>query len=79
LCNRFSERIGLDVVGETAPAVDLDDREPLPIRGLERRIAADVHLQQIEAELVAERAHLFERALAQMAALGVKDADVDYG
>jgi hypothetical protein len=75
LCNRFPECIGLDVVGEPAPAVDLDDREPLPILGLEGRIAGDVHLPQVEAELVAERPHLRERALAQVTAVSVKDGD----
>ena len=79
MCNRFSERIGLDVVGETAPAVDLHDREPLPILGLKGGVAPDVDLPQIEAELVAERADLLERALAQVATFGVKDADLDYG
>ena len=79
MCNRFSERIGLDVVGETAPAVDFDDREPLPILGLEGRVASDIHLQQMEAELVTERAHLCERPLAQVATFGVKDGDLCYG
>ena len=79
MCNRFPERIGLDVVRETAPAVDLDHREPLPILGLEGGVAADVHLPQIEAELVTERAHLLERALAQVTAFRVKDGDLGYG
>ena len=79
MCNRFSERIGLDVVRETAPAVDLDHREPLPILGLEGRVAPDVHLPQIEAELVAERAHLLERTLTQVTAFGVKEGDLGYG
>ncbi len=79
MCNRFSERIGLHVVRETAPAVDLDDWKPLSIFGLESRVAADIDLPQIEIELVAERTHLLEGALAQVTAFSVEDADVDYG
>lgn len=79
MCNRFPERSGLDVVRETAPAVDLDDRNPLPVLGLEGGVTADVHLLQIEAELVSERAHLLERTLAQVAAFSVKDDDPGYG
>ena len=76
MCNRPAERFGLHVVRETAPAVDLDHRQPLPVLGLEGRVAADVDLAQVEAELVAERANLFERALAQVTAFCVKDGDL---
>jgi hypothetical protein len=76
LCNRSPERIRLDVVREPPAAVDLDHRQPLPIRRLERGSAADVYLAELEAELVAELPHLHERALAQMATLGVVDDDV---
>jgi hypothetical protein len=79
LCNRFPQGLGLDVVREAAPAVDLDDRQPLPVLGLERRVAGDVHLAQLEAELVPERPHLRERALAQVAALRVINDDLGYG
>ena len=79
MCNRSTEGLGLDVVGETAPAVHLDDGQPLPVLGLERRVAADVHLAQLEAELVPELAHLCERALAQVAAFRVVDDDLGYG
>ena len=79
MCNRSTERFGLDVVREPAPAVDLDDRKPFPIFGLEGRVAPDVDLAQVEAELGMQRAHLFERALAQVAVLGVVNDDSNYG
>jgi len=79
LCNRPPQRVGLDVVGETAPAVDLHHGQPLAVFGLEGRVAPDVDLDQIEAELGAQRAHLFERALAQVAVLGVVNDDSSYG
>jgi len=76
LCNRTPEGVRLDVVREPPPAVDLDHRQPLPVGRLERRIAADVHLTELEAELVAELPHPDERALAQMAPVGVVDDDL---
>jgi hypothetical protein len=76
LCNRTPERIGLEVVGEPPPAIDLDDREPLPVAGLELRIARDVDLAELEVELVAEAAQLLERALAEMAPGCVVDGDL---
>ena len=76
MCNRPAEGVGLDVVREAPPAVDLDDREPLPVNRLEGLVTRDFDLAQLEAELVAERPHLFERALAEMAACRVVDGDV---
>jgi hypothetical protein len=76
LCNRGAQHIDLDVVGETPPSVDLDDREPLPVFGFERLVAADIHLAQREAELGLERPNLRERALAEVAARRVVDDDV---
>jgi hypothetical protein len=64
------------VVGEAPPAGDLHDREPLAILGLERLVAGDVHLPQVEAELGLERPHLLERPVAEVAALRVVDDDV---
>jgi hypothetical protein len=61
------------VVGKTPPAVDLDDRDPLPVRGLERLVAADVDLAELEFELPAERPYLRQRPLAQVAPSGVVD------
>jgi hypothetical protein len=76
LCNRTAEGIDLDVVREAPPAVDLDDRQPLAILGLELLVAGDVDLAELEAELVPEGSHLRQRPLAEVAALGVVDDDV---
>jgi hypothetical protein len=76
LCNRTPKRVGLEVVGEAPPAVDLDDRQPLAIGRLERRVPADIDLAELESELVPERPHLLERALAEVASLRVKDGYV---
>lgn len=70
----------MHVVGECAAAVDLDDGEPLPIPGLERRITADVDLVEVELDLLPHREENVASAFAQMAALGVKEDDrVRYG
>jgi hypothetical protein len=79
LCNRPAERIGVDVVDETPPAVDLHDRDPLPVSGLETGVAVDRDLPQVEAELVSRRADDAAGRLAEMAAgSGVED-DFGYG
>jgi len=79
LCNRPAERIGLDVIREPAPAVDLHDGQPLPILGLQSGIAGDVDLTQVEAELLVQPADHLPRPVAQVAAGCVIDDDVDYG
>jgi hypothetical protein len=76
LCNRTAERIELNVIGEPPPAVDLDDRQPLPIGRLELGIACDVDLPQLEPELLVEAPNLLERSLAQMAPLRVVEHDL---
>jgi len=76
LCNRFAERIDLDVVREPTTSVDLDDREPLAVLRLERVVAGDVHLAQREADLGLDLPYLRECPLAEMAALRVVDDDV---
>ena len=73
MCNRSTERIDLNVIREAPPTVDLDHRQPLPIGSLEGGIAADVDLLEHESELLPQRAHLAERAVAEVAALGVVD------
>ena len=77
MCNRPPERVELYVVGKAPAAGDLDDRQPLSIGLLERRIARDVDLAEVEAELVAQSTHLLERALAEMTTCRVIDGDVD--
>jgi hypothetical protein len=79
LCNRPAQGVGLDVVGETAPPVDLHDREPLAVLGLEGRVAGDVDLAEVEAELALQVADHAAGALTQVAARSVVDDDLRYG
>jgi hypothetical protein len=79
LCNRSAEGVRLDVIREPAPAVDLHDGQPLAVLRLERLVARDVHLPQVEAELVLELGHDAAGPLTQVAARGVIDDDVGYG
>jgi hypothetical protein len=58
------ERLAMDVVGEGALAVDLDDGEPLPVARLQVRIAADVDLDQVER---LPRPHLLEDRASPLA------------
>jgi hypothetical protein len=78
LCNRSTEGIGLHVVREASPAVDLYDGDPLAIVGFEFVIAADVDLHELEPELVTEGTHLLERALTQVTADSVIHDDADH-
>jgi hypothetical protein len=79
LCNRAAERVGVHVVREAPPPVDLDDRDPLAVLGLETGIAVDRDLPQLEAELVLRRADDAPGRLAQMAAGGGVEDDRCYG
>ena len=76
MCNRFAQCVDLDVIRKAPPSVNLDDREPLPVLGLERVVARDVHLAQSEAELGLKPPHQRERPLAEVATLRVIDDDV---
>jgi hypothetical protein len=80
LCGRHAppKRLLVDVVGEGSLAVDLDDRNPLAIAGLELRVAVDPDLRELEPELGAKRPDLPERALAEVAPLGVIDDYVQF-
>jgi hypothetical protein len=62
------KRNRVDEVRERLHAVDLHDRDSLPIARLERRVAADVDGSEIVA---ADLPHDFECALAEVAAGGV--------
>ena len=66
----------MHVVREPAPAVDLDDRQPFPVLGLEHRVVRDVDLVELEPELGPEAAHDVERTLAQMATVCVVHGDM---
>jgi hypothetical protein len=68
-----AERVLVDVVDEGTRAVDLDDGQPLAVASLELRVAVDRHLLEREPELLAERADLGERPLAEMAAVPIED------
>jgi len=73
LCDPPTEGSGVDEVHERPPTVDLDDRQPLSVRRLERVVAADVDLVERVAEL---RVQHGARLLTEMAALGVVEDDV---
>ena len=79
MCNRSPEGVGLDVVGEPAPAVDLDDRQPFAVLRLEGGLAGDVDLAQLEAELALELGDDDAGSLTQVAARSVVERDLGYG
>jgi hypothetical protein len=79
LCNRTAKRIGVHVIDETAPSVDLHDRDPLPVGRLELGIAVDGDLPQCEAELLVRGADDAARSRAEMAAGGRVENDLGYG
>jgi hypothetical protein len=67
------------VVDESPLTVDLDDRQPLAVAGLELRIAADVDLFELELVLLPKRCERVQRALAEVTAFGVIQDDFRYG
>jgi hypothetical protein len=69
----------MHVVDETAPPVDLDDRDPLAVRGLELGVAVDRHLPQIEAELVVRSGDDAPGRRTQVAARRGEEDDLGYG
>jgi hypothetical protein len=79
LCHLSAECIRFDEVGERPLAVDLDDRQPLAVPRFQLRDAADVHLLELEAELVPGRANDPLRRRAEVAAVGVVEDDAGYG
>jgi len=79
LCNRLAERVGVHVVDEAAAAVDLHHRDPLAVGRLERGVAVDRDLAQLEAELAARSRDDTPGRLAEVAARrGIED-DLRYG
>ena len=76
MCNRATERIGLQEVRKASPSLDLDDGNPLAVFGFQRLVAADVDVAQLETQLSLKLAQLLERALAQVTALCVIDDDL---
>ena len=79
MCNRPPQRVGMHVIDETPPSVDLHDRDPFAVRGLEFGIAVDRDLPQLEAELVARRRDDTPGRRAEMAARGGEENDLRYG
>jgi hypothetical protein len=79
LCKRPPQRVGVHVVDETPPAVDLHHRDPLAIRGLELGIAIDRDLAQLEAELVVCRGDDAPSRCAEVAARRGEESDFGYG
>ena len=75
LCDTPAKRIRLHVVGADDVTADLDDRDALPIALLELLVARDVHLGELEAELVLQLAELRARELAQVASLRAVEDD----
>ena len=70
------QRVRLDEVREGPLAVDLDHRDRLAVRRLERRVSSDVDPLEL---LAADLAHDLERPLAEVAALRLVDADPAQG
>jgi hypothetical protein len=60
-------------------SVDLDDRDPLAVPGLQLLVAVDRDLPQLEAELFVRSADDPPRRLAEVAAGGGIEDDVGYG
>jgi hypothetical protein len=79
LCKRTAERIGVYVVDETPPAVDLHYRDPLAVRGFELGIAVDRDLPQLEVELVLCRRDDAPGRRAEMAARCGEQSYLTYG
>ena len=79
MCDLPAERLRLDEVRERPLAIDLHDWKPLAVAGLELRVAADVHLLQLEPKLVPRRVDDPARGGAEVTPLGVVEGDVGYG
>ena len=69
----------MHVVDEPPRAIDLDDGNPLAVRGLELGDAVDRHLAQLEAELVARGGDDALGRLAEVAAISGEEDDLGYG
>jgi hypothetical protein len=70
----------MDVVREHTLAVELDDRKPFAVLGLEARVAGDVDLDELERKLGPHVVEHGTSALAEVAAgRGVEDDARRYG
>ena len=79
MCNRATQRVRMDVVDEAPPAVDLHDRDPLAVGGLELGVAVDRDLSQLEAQLVTCLGDDASGRLAEVAARRGEENDFGYG
>jgi hypothetical protein len=80
LCAETAEECGaVDVVDEGALSVDLDHGQPLAVPRLELRVAADVHLPEVELVLPSKLCERAPRTLAEVTAFGGVDDDARYG
>src|SRR5436305_4682590 len=79
LCNRPPQRVGVHVVDEAPPPVDLHDRDPLAVRRLQLGVAVDRDLAQLEAELLARSRDDAVGRSAEVAARRSEEDDLGYG
>ena len=80
MCANFAAKcIRIDVVDKRLLSIDLDDGKPLPVPPLEFRIAADVHLLELERGVGTNLLQHTSRLLAEVAAGGVVERDARYG
>jgi hypothetical protein len=74
------ESLLMDVVGEDALAVDLDDRQPLAVTSLELRVADDVDFFQLERTAGTHAVEHVPSPLAEVAAGRGEERDANgYG
>jgi hypothetical protein len=70
-----TERVGWDVVDERLLPVDRHDGDQLAVAPLELIVTRDVHLVQVETELLAQLEQRRARAVAEMAPGSVVEDD----
>ena len=76
MCGHLAAKRGrVEVVDEGALAVDLDDREPLPMLRFELRIPSDVDFLELEGDVAPHLLDDRASTLAEMAALRVVQPD----
>jgi hypothetical protein len=79
LCELCAQRFRIHEVREGPLAVDLDDRQPLPVAILELRVPRDVDLLELEGLLSTCRVQNASRRRAEVTAVRVVEGDVGYG
>jgi hypothetical protein len=79
LCELSAQRIGLHEIGECPLSLDLDDRQPLTVQGLELGVTGDIDLLELKRLLDPYGLQHAPRGRAQVALGGVEENDPDYG